>query len=611
MLRRWRLGGAALVFLVGLAAPVGASELMPTIDLDYSYQQKHTGDDVFATTNFRQRYRIGYETALSSSFDLLTAVKLEIEDKWSVREAHTSRIAPTLELQVKGSQALVKLTYEGVKSGVDQFNETAGTDNYSNSILLDAELTPIFWPQVRLRLQSKRDYAPETSDRRLQSMETTVLKDIDALRLEFNVRVEHTDTVLAIPATSDSVDWSLRSTYKEVFWSDLEFEFSYELKESDRTEHTLGSFTTDSQDYTQTLRQRMRKSLDLTPRLSLALIWEYQFDQDMLQLSYDTRLNNVYEADLRWEALNWVKLGADLKRESNHQYGKPGDDDVEKLNDTLRFAADLDPMRWLKIASRAELSSKQDTAKNSGNSPTIREEEKYETIVKNRVGEAWDLTLDYLSRNLHTNGWLTETEGKFKGDLALRMWDWLIQPSYEVDKMTDWKERRPTIDKQRQTTEAKIRFEWRQQFLDMLAATFSHEYGVKTEDNLDQVLTFDRTTTLTEDTRLDLVLVDFIRDVRLEGEIDRKATDTEGDADPMLVDVSYSLKLDYKLDYVALSANFKYNSKGSTFDDMLVNTKIEYKGDRVMGSIEYEFDKVFADIKDETRKLGVKFGCRF
>ncbi len=47
-----------------------------------------------------------------------------------------------------------------------------------------------------------------------------------------------------------------------------------------------------------------------------------------------------------------------------------------------------------------------------------------------------------------------------------------------------------------------------------------------------------------------------------------EASDTQDDPDPELVELSYSLKLDWKLEDLILLSSIKYNDKGDTFDDV-------------------------------------------
>jgi len=134
---------------------------------------------------------------------------------------------------------------------------------------------------------------------------------------------------------------------------------------------------------------------------------------------------------------------------------------------------------------------------------------------------------------------------------------------------------------------------------------------VKREDRLDDVRSFERVITLNENTRLNLIVSDIIEDLKVEGQVERKASDTEGDTDPVLVDVSYSLKLDWKVSAVSLSSSVKYNDKGDTYDDLNFSTKVDWKGDLVNVSGEYQFTKVYSEEIEENRKLNLKFSMKF
>jgi hypothetical protein len=167
---------------------------------------------------------------------------------------------------------------------------------------------------------------------------------------------------------------------------------------------------------------------------------------------------------------------------------------------------------------------------------------------------------------------------------------------------------------QKQVRDARIKFDYQFQLLDLLKATFSHEYAYKIDDTLDEVLNFERELQFSEDTRLTIILAEFVRDMRIEGEIDRRASDTEDDPDPELVELSYALKLDWKLNDLVLLSSVKYNDKGDTFDDVSFNTKAGWKYEEFEVTGEYQFDKIIKDStepKDEKRRLNVKLNYRF
>ena len=42
--------------------------------------------------------------------------------------------------------------------------------------------------------------------------------------------------------------------------------------------------------------------------MTLGLVWEYQYEQDLLALDFDYKLKNKYVLDLRWDAYDWLKI---------------------------------------------------------------------------------------------------------------------------------------------------------------------------------------------------------------------------------------------------------------------------------------------------------------
>jgi hypothetical protein len=606
-------GALAALFLAGLAAaaPAAAAQLTTTIDLDYKYTQENLDEDVKAKTQYNQKYEVKYETSLTSGLDFIGAVRLELEDIWNTNEPNTSKVAPTLEFETKGSQSAVKGAYEVVLNTTDPYQEAGEIEAYSTSAMLEVQLTPLVWPETKLKLQRKSDYEPYATESTTDTLELTVLKDFSGLRLEFNLKLEGVDDVLPERATTDTTDWAGKATYKEVLWGGTEFELAYEIKESYVEDESRGVFVSETEDYTQQLKTRLKNSLQISPRITLGVTWEYQFEQDLFVLEFDYKLKNKYLAELRWDAMDWFKVTGEARRETELTAAVPGEDDEQTVTDTFKAGFDVLPVAWLRFTGKAEIKRKDDLTSGSGASVDQLDEEKYEVGLKNKFGDFWDLNLTGTTSTKHEDGWLLERETKLKAELKLKLAELTISPSYETSRKNewDWGFEDPAV--QTQTRDGKIKFEYKMQLLDLLAATFTHEYGIKCEDQLDEVLNFERTLQLSEDTRLNLVVTDLIRDLRIEGEIERKGSDTEDDADPELVEVAWSLKFEWKLDELTLGSSVKYNDKGDTFDDLSLNTKVVWKGERLELTGEYQLDKVYAEVTDEERKLNLKLNYKF
>jgi len=615
-MRRTLLAGlaAALWIAAGGAGPAAALDLTTSIDLNYSYAQENLGNDVKATTLFNQKYEIKYETSLTTAHDFIGAVRVELQDAWYTNQPGTSRVAPTLEMATKSSQLAAKIAYEAAINSTDAYREKGDVTAYSSSLSFDLQMTPALWPQVKLKYQRRRDYQDYAKESATNSFEFAAVKDIYNLRLEYNFRREVIDNALPARKGSTETKWAAKATYKEILWGGTEFELAYEINESYKDENTRGIFTGETSSYNQILKTRVKNSLVIAPRMTLGLAWEYQYEQDLLALNFDYKLKNKYALDLRWDAFYWLKINSEAKRETSLEAAVVGEEDERTLTDSLRVGFDLTSIPWLLLNGKAELKSEGKIVANAGGSVDKIEEEKYELVAKNRIGEFWDFTWAAATSIKHTDDRLTNRETKVKGDLKLKLLGLVVTPGYEVSRANTWERDFDFPTSQQQLRGARIKFEYQMQLVDMLKASFSHEYGIKVDDKLDEVLNFERVLQFSENTRLSIVLAEILRDVRLEGEIDRKASDTEGDSDPQLVELSYALKLDWKLDRWSVLSSIKYNDKGNTFDDVSFNARASWTGARLEVSGEYQFDKIIKDItelKDEKRKLSLKLRYTF
>ena len=81
-MRRMLLAGLAAWFCAvsGGPRPALALELNAGVDLDYTYAQENLGGEVNASTLFNQKYEIKYETSLTTAYDFLSAVRLDLQD---------------------------------------------------------------------------------------------------------------------------------------------------------------------------------------------------------------------------------------------------------------------------------------------------------------------------------------------------------------------------------------------------------------------------------------------------------------------------------------------------------------------------------------------------
>lgn len=618
-MRRARRLAGALMCAVSLAAAPAAGvpweAVETTIDLNYTYEQGRLGDDVIAKTGFQQKYQVKLETSLSSSLDFLGAITVDMDDKWSSDSATTSRLSPSLELGVRGPQSAAKFTYSGVVSETEEYNETTGSTLYSNNGDLQLELTPTYFPEVKFQLLEKRDYQEQRADSTTRSAELKLRDEyFDALLMEFTLKLGTTIGTLPDRTLSDGIDWSWKATYKESFFGGVDFEAAYEIKESYAEETERDVFASLQEDYKQSFKSRIKKTLELSPRMTAAALWEYQFEQDLLELEYDYRVSNKYGLEVRWDPLAGLKVGGEIKRETETEAAEVGVDDVGKVTDTLKAAFDYEPVRWLRLGGKAERKYEEEIEEGTGGSVDRTEDRQYELTMKHRIGDYWDLTASTSANDSHADGMIDDRESKFKLDLRLRLlkftWaEMLISPTYQTSHREDW-DGPGDRTKESYTTDATFKFLLRSFAFDLVRLTFAHEYGQKVTEELDETLSYTRELEFDETTRLNAAIDSLWDDFRIEGEIERRAADTEDDPEPQIVEVTYALKLDWEYEEFSLSSAFKYLDK-SVDDEYEFAAKLEWEGERLDISGDYQYKRIENEVLDEDRKLNLKLSYKF
>lgn len=603
--------GALLAALLLAAGPSVAQQVVTTIDLDYTYGQRNDAGDVFPSVTYNQTYEAQFGTILTSTFEMQAKASLVLQDSWSLRDAHTARVSPALEMDVKGAQSSWKTTYETILSTTDAFQELGEQKTFSTDFQSELGLMPDVWPDLTIRYKHNYEHEPFSKQGVVEGFDLQTIKDFSSVRTDFMLNTESSRNTLPGRDNRDSLQWQGRVSYREVLFGGTRFDVAYDVREGVDESWRRGVFVGDGRDYSQKLRALVGNTLALSARTVLDLTWEGSYEQDLLALDYDYNLDNKYGIKLTHQLMRGLKISAGAERAIEHTEALEGEDDEDKVVDTLRASVDLEPFKSVRVSSRAEFRMSDDVPADSGRSVEEVDEEKYETILKHKAGSFWDLTLNVLNSRERQEGWLVSEEARFKADLRMALVLFSVQPTYDVARTTEWGERRSDFQSQESTQDLKIKFEFQRQLLGLVEATFLHEYGVRLREGLDEARSFEESAELNEDTRLRLVAKELFPDTSIEGEVQRKGSDTRDDTDPMLVDLAYALKIDWKHKQLSLSTTFKYNDKGSDFDDLSLSARLGWAGDYLTLDGTYEFAKVFAEETSETRKLQLHMKYRF
>ena len=604
------LGAAILTGLLLYPLQAFSGELLTTIDLNYTYSQTHLGENITGETSVQQKYLVEYQSALTALFDWRLAATLDIADDFGGDKADSTNISPSIELEIVGPRARLRAAYDGSRSTTEKTREAAETESFSSSYLLELEVTPDYWPEARLKIERKREISKK--EKVDEAIELSLRKEIGALQLEFEMNYGISDETLPTSQTKKDTSWTGRASYQETFWLDVDVDLAYEIKEDYSESFKRGVFVDESQTYEQEFRLRLRKDLDLTPRLQGQVEYEYAFKQDLLLIGFDYEVDQDISFDLDWKLLHWLDVAGQVARETEYKKGVPPDEVEEEVLDSISLEFDAAPVDWLSLAGKAGWEFDRAIAEDTGGSIDSNDKARYELAMNHRWGNWWRLTADVSSEYTYENDWLTEKRSQLKADLGLFFFDNLdIAPTYEIERTTSYEFNEPLALKQTRKENFNLAVSYAKDFGRFISFGFANDFGLTKTEEVDEVLNYTETIELSEDTKINLALTDFIRDMTLDGEIARKATDIENDEEPLLVDISYSLSWAWTINDFDLGATFKYDDNGDTFDASSFNTKVAWGRDNVVVQGEYQFDKTYSDEIDEDRKVNLSMNVEF
>jgi len=621
---QWKIGWAAAgLILSGILLyprPLLASnrDMETIIDLNYTYEQTHLGENISGETTVQQKYEFIYQSALTSIFDWRINARIEVEDEFGDDLPDRSTISPTLELEILGPRARMRAVYDGSRDRTDETFDTAESESFQSNYLFEVEILPIYWPEMRLKVERNRDYEESKTEKVTKTLELDLRKEYRDLVLEFNLNYEKIDETLPDTTDLEGINWAAKAAYKSVVWWDVDVDLTYEIQEDYSEEFVRGVFTEEEKDYVQAINFRLRKSLDLTPRITGGFQYEYEFEQDLLIQEFDYRAKQEFRFDLAWQLNRWLDVEALAGRQFQYERSRPPEEGEDELTDIVELNFTAAPWDSLTFAGKAQWEWEKQIDTETGASVEKEDTEKYELAVQHRWGNWWELSAAGSNEFGYTNDWLTVEEAKIKAGLRLTILNHdqtgslYVVPAYEITRTIDYEFNEPLALKQTQVEEFHLRFEYTKSIGSLIFFGVANDFGVRQEETVDEVMNVEEITEITEDTKIKLEIVDFIRDMQIEGEVTRKATDTKDDEEPMLVDITYALKWEWVVNDIDLAASYKYDDNGDTFDESTFNTKVAWRRENVDISGEYQFDKTYSyDIIDEERKVNLKMNIVF
>jgi hypothetical protein len=596
--------------LLVFPATARSTELETTIDLNYTYDQSHLGDRITGSTKVQQKYEVAYTSALTSIFDLLLLVSLDIENGAADDAAETSRLAPSIEIKVEGPRALMVLTYDTTRSRTEQYRGTSERETFDNNYKAEFEVVPDYLPAVKLTFERGRQYEEMTREAVDKTFQLEVSKEHKDFKFDF--LYEHKNTYsFPVETTNESTLWSAQAAYQSTVWWDVDVDLTYEIEGTYSEDFERDVFTDEEKEYTQEVQFKLSKSLNLLPRLQADLRYEYEFEQDLLLQEFDYAVSQDMGLAFDYRLMRWLEVGAEFTREMESEYDVPPKDKIQSLTDKARFVFAADPLRWLRFSGSSKWEFQKDMDADSGATVAKVDSAVHELSMRHNWGKWWDLKVTGGSEREYTDDWVTKKKASVKAELQLLFYDFAIEPSYELERVVEYEAFEPLAFEQARKEEFILKLDYAYDFPRFIETGFTYGITLSREEKVDEVLNFEEVVGLSEETKIQIALVDIVRDMELKGEVTRKATDTEHDDEPMLVNIAYALTLDWEINDIQLGLTYKYDDNGDSFDQSSINTKVAWQYENMDVSGEYQFDKTYAYEIDEQRKFNLKMNVLF
>jgi len=597
-------------------------ELVTSIDLNYAYGQDHLGDNVTGETAFDQKYEMEYTSSLTAIYDMRIGAMINVGEQSGDDTAKTTNISPTLELEIAGPMVQMRVSYDGTRDWTEETHDSAETETFSSNYLFEIEIAPDYWPEMKLKVERSRNFEELREESVDRNVELSLRKDIYNLALEFNLDYAEAETTIPVSSESMEIGWQAMAAYQDVVWWDVDVDLAYEIQEQFSEDFERGVFTDESKEYTHNFDFRLGKSLDFTPSIVGDLQYEYQFEQDLLLLDFDYNTSQKMAFDLAWKLTEWLQADAQATRQYEYTRNRPPEEKEESLQDSIAvgFSGELPgqiefaglTFGHIDFEGQAEWEYDKNVPSRSGGTVETDETARYELSVRHNWGDWWDLVVTGGNEYAYTNDWLTDKEASLKADLALTFYrDFNIGSTYEITRTVAYGFNEPLELKQTRKEDFSLSFDYSRDFGSFIQFGFANDFAIQRGEEIDEVLNLVETVELNEDTRIRLALVDFIRDMLLEGEITRKASDIKDDEESMLVDISYALKWEWIVHDIDLTATYQYDDNGDTFDSSNFSTKVAWSRENVDVSGEYQYGKTYSDEIDEQRQLNLSMSVVF
>jgi hypothetical protein len=530
---------AVLAFISFIKDDCLAGELDTSIDFSYDKSDKIDISGTDTTESAGQKYSLKYKETVNMMLNLEGNFSLGVDESWGTGQFSTKAINPEIGFGISSDEWGIDTgARESISYSDDPLFEKETTLDYFISFSLKPE--SILVPDVGLDI----DKAETAGSGRQDTLSTTldISKSFDINLLGMNLDLGYNKSVFNDRIVSDSdtkdMSYDIGLKLKQDITNAISYSFNYSFTKG------LGYVYLDTggfKDKTASHSHGYKNSIDydMFPNTKLAFSYDYTIDLDLV--SKEKSVSRTAATNLKQGIYDWIDLKFDYAKDVGETLDSAGD--KRTISNKFGTSVKLSPNKFFDISIDASQDKSVDD---------YYVDIKDATSVNKDLSFAWGTQItEYIKLTYDLSNTRSYTEGKLesdddaiklkidlKGDTEIGL---TITPGYSRDKSQDLMI--SSITSKSESFDLAIDYDM--ELTDNMNLKLSHSYS-KSEDLLTSII--DRS----DDSSLDYDFKEPIREVSFSASATRTTSDTSGDEEGPITDMSYS----FSFNWAILNMNF-------------------------------------------------------
>ncbi len=610
---RLMIGIVASLAVAFQAVPVVAGDIQTTVDVGFTLTVERDGEDKTYNRELPIKAEMQYDGNLNALYSLAVKTVGGYTVKTKTDEADTRSIEASIDVKLSGPMVDLTTTYSGKKDNTESSLDVAEVNAFSSNYIVDLSTKPEFLPKLKLKWERKRDFESGVQEKLDNKVDLELTYEISDFKSDFKLSRQITEVVIPDGTKNDKTTWQLTLGYGREFFDLLDLQLDYDVKE----DFTEIEDAPDDKTYIQTLKGSLKSQFDVLAGLTADVSYDYTLDQDLLlakdyaaydlsEFGYttDQKLSVGFKRDI----MHWITT--DVKYEGVNERGGSSID--LQVDNKVSGSVMMKPWSWLDFETKGE--GVLNTALQDAGDVETKKTYKYENNLNSTIGESLKFKASNSFEEAYTEDLLEKKTAKYKFESEFKSTPYMtVGGTYNVDRTENWDTSMSAapFDGRTRNWDVQFKFNYDRTFSDILIVKADYSYSFKHEQEQTATLDMSEGLSMNEDSKINIRLQNIIRDLTVEVELSRKASDTKDDEEPLIEDRTLSVKCEWVLGDLSLSTDYKYDNLGDANDTMSFSSKVAYKRDLYEITGEYQLSKTFSDVIDTSDKYNLKFKMSF